>query len=207
MKSKIKAGSNNKAKGTTMFSRSIMIKIAIGVCLILVAMYTRAAASSDVGLKGFGPRIGYVDPEGTFDGSVELGMVFDFGEFAKQLRWDGSISYWSTGQDYKYHNGNRYDTYSWKLSDLALRSGLNYHFTQGDWVPYLGGGLGMHFYTWDYNEAPFYSNSSDSKFGIYLDGGIEHKLSANWTGQMQVQLDFADPDQTALLFNFIYRLH
>jgi hypothetical protein len=134
-------------------------------------------------------------------------VAFEFGECARQLHWDGSVSFWSTGRNWPYYDNFRnYYKYNWKLRDLVLRSGVNYHFLEGEWVPYAGGGLGLHFYSWDYNGAPYYNNVNDTKFGLYIDGGIEHEFIENWTGQMQLQFDFAGPDQTALLFNLIYRL-
>ena len=116
------------------------------------------------------------------------------------------MSFWSSGRNYRYYHDDRYDKYDWTLRDFVLRSGVNYHFVEGEWVPYAGGGLGLHFYSWDYSGAPYYNNANDTKIGLYIDGGLEHQFSANWTGQMQLQFDFAEPDQTALLFNLIYRL-
>lgn len=173
-------------------------------CLVLGALSTDAIAQSNIGFKGIGPRIGYVDPGDNLDGTVELGVVFEFGEFVPKLNWDGSVSFWSTGRNYQYPGGSSYD---WTLRDLVLRSGVNYEFLEGEWVPYAGGGLGLHFYSWDYSGAPSYSNTSDTKFGLYIDGGVEHEFSTSWTGQLQLQFDFAEPDQTALLFNLVYRLN
>ena len=191
-----------------MNSRFSLVTVFVGACIVLSAFCTEASAESNLGFKGIGPRIGYVDPDGPYDGTVEFGVAFEFGEFARQLHWDGSVSFWSTGRDYPYwdNSRNNWYRYNWKLRDFVLRSGVNYHFLEGEWVPYAGGGLGLHFYSWDYNHAPYYNNNSDSKLGAYIDGGIEHEFSENWTGQMQLQFDFADPDQTALLLNFIYRL-
>jgi len=182
---------------------SALLMVFVGTCIMLSACYTDAAAESDLGFKGIGPRIGYVDPDGPFDGTVEFGVAFEFGELVRRLHWDGSVSFWSTGRDYLFGN----DRYDWKLRDVILRSGVDYHFVEGPWVPYAGGGLGLHFYSWDYNNAPNWANNDDTEFGLYIDGGIEHQFSENWTGQLQLQFDFADPvDQTALLFDLIYRL-
>ncbi len=188
--------------------RSVMAMVFVGACVLLSAGYTQASDDSNIGMKGIGPRIGYVDPSGALDGTVELGVVFDFGQFVPQLHWDGSVSFWSSGQNYHYydypHHYDRY--YDWTLRDLALRSGVNYHFLEGEWVPYVGGGLAIHFYSWNYNGMPDSPTASDTKVGLYFDGGISHEFNEDWTGQMQIQSDFADPDQTALLFNLIYRL-
>jgi hypothetical protein len=176
-------------------------------CVLFSAGAAVAATKSDIGFKGIGPRLGYVDPEGELDGTAEFGLAFEFGEFVPQLHWDGSVNFWSTGRNYPYYdNHHNYFRYNWTLRDFVLRSGVNYHFLEGAWIPYAGGGLGLHFYSWDYNGAPYYNNTSDTKLALYIDGGIEHQFSKAWTGQMQLQFDFANPDQTALLFNLIYRL-
>lgn len=182
--------------------------VVVGACILLSTCCIEASAKSDIGFKGIGPRIGYVDPEGGLDGTVEFGVAFEFGEFVRQLHWDGSVSFWSSGRDWQYPHGD-FHKYNWTLRDFVLRSGVNYHFLEGEWVPYAGGGLGLHFYSWDYAGPPDYlgyPNANDTELGLYIDGGIEHKFSETWTGQLQLQLDFADPDQTALLFNLIYRL-
>lgn len=189
-----------------MKTRTTLVMVFVGACFLLSACGMEAYASSDIGFKGIGPRLGYVDPEGGFDGTVEFGVAFEFGEFVPQLHWDGSVSYWSTGHEWEYYDGNSYRKYDWSLSDFVLRSGVNYHFLEGEWVPYAGGGLGLHFYSWDYSGTPSRGNSSDAEFGFYIDGGIQRTFSEKWLGQLQLQFDFADPDQTALLFNLIYRL-
>ncbi len=199
-----------------MITRSVTSLVLVGACLALSTGYTAAFAEkiykhtqteSNLGLKGMGPRIGFVDPEGVLDGTVEIGMVFDFGEFTPQLKWDGSVSFWSSDRTYRYydtpHNDWRY--YDWKLRDLILRSGVNYYFMADEWVPFVGGGIGMHFYSWDYNDYPNHPSPSETRIGIYIDGGIEHDFGESWTSQVQLQFDSADIDQTALMFNFIHR--
>lgn len=173
-----------------------------GACVMLLSVSTIASAESDIGFKAIGPRLGFVDPGSNLDGTIEFGAAMEFGEFVRQLHWNGSVSFWSTSREYHYFN----DNYDWTLRDIILRSGVDYHFLEGDWEPYAGGGLGLHFYSWDYSNAPNYSNSNDNKIGLYIDGGVEHPLSERWTGKLEVQLDFAEPDQTALMFNLLYVL-
>jgi opacity protein-like surface antigen len=190
-----------------MYTRSAIVMVFIGACLLITVCSTDASATSDIGFKGIGPRLGFVDPQGSLDGTVEFGVAMEFGEIVRQLHWDGSVSFWSSGRHYNYYDSHRdYFRYDWTVRDIILRSGVNYHFVEGPWVPYAGGGLGLHFFSWDYNGAPYYNNNSDTKLGLYIDGGIEHDFSRDWKGQVQLQFDFADPDQTALMFNLIYRL-
>jgi hypothetical protein len=196
--------------------RTLATQFSIGCCLLLSISQTDALAArlstnretqSDIGLKGLGFRLGIVDPEGALDETIELGVVFEFGELIPQLKWDGSLSFWRAGRNYRYwdNNHNDYRFYDWKLQDIILRTGVNYYFLGRDWVPFVGGGLGVHFYSWDYNNAPAYNNSDESKIGVYLDGGIERTFSDAWTGQLLLQFDSAELDQTAILFNLIHR--
>lgn len=188
--------------GKTMNTNFMKSLIMTGACAMLLAISTAAFAESDIGFKAIGPRLGYVDPGNDLDGAVEFGAAMEFGEFVRQLHWNGSVSFWSTGREYRYFN----DRYDWTSRDIILRTGVDYHFIEGDWEPYAGGGLGLHFYSRDYGNAPNYGDSDENKLGLYIDGGVEHQLGERWTGQLQVQLDFADPDQTALMFNLLYVL-
>lgn len=168
---------------------------------MLLAFGSVASAESNIGFKAIGPRLGFVDID-SFDETIELGVAMEFGEFVPQLHWDGSVSFWSTDREYHYFD-NRYD---WTLRDVIIRSGVNYHFIEGEWEPYAGGGIGMHFYSWDYSNAPNYNNADETKIALYIDGGVEHTFNENWKGQLQIQFDFAEPDQTALMFNLLYVL-
>lgn len=175
--------------------RASALCIAVGVTLA-----TPALAQSDIGLKGIGPRLGYVDPESSLDGTLVIGGDVQLGEFVPQLKWDASLSYWRSEQDWSFAGYH----YNWSLSDLAVRSGVNYHFLEGDWEPYAGGGLGLHFYSWDHDGAVVADDDSETEFGVYIDGGVHHQFSSQWSGQAQVQLDFNDVDQTTLFVQAIY---
>ncbi|MBI5058603.1 outer membrane beta-barrel protein [candidate division KSB1 bacterium] len=180
---------------------SLTLTILLAVFSVLSAP-AAFAAQPDIGFKGIGPRLGYVDPESGLDGALEFGVDFQLGEWAPQLKWDASLSYWSSTQEWGWA-GRAYD---WSLNDLAIRTGVNYHFLQGDWEPYAGGGLGLHLYSWDYAGSPTYTDKDDSELGFYIDGGIHHQFNKQWSGQAQLQFDFADVDQTAILLQAIYHL-
>ena len=149
----------------SMYTTLIRVSVCTAVCLMVVAFTNAAVAKSDIGFKGIGPRIGYVDPEGGLDGTIEFGAAMEFGEFVRQLHWDGSVSFWSAGRDYNYYNGSGYRNYSWSLRDFILRSGINYHFLEGEWEPYVGGGLGLHFIRNLMDEVHF---TSDRRHGNQL---------------------------------------
>ncbi|MDD5088900.1 MAG: outer membrane beta-barrel protein [bacterium] len=175
----------------------------LALCAMMLGLTGTDAAASDIGFKGIGGRIGYVDPESDFGGTFTLGAVADLGTWIPQLHWDASLAYWSSSYDFGWAG----DSYDVTLSDFALRSGLKYHFIEGEWEPYAGGGLGLHFYSWDADWPHGYSGEdSDSEVGFYIVGGVEHQLNDTWKVSGEVQLDWADPDQTAIQINAIYSL-
>lgn len=181
--------------------RSILL--AVTMSLLLLGLTSAGLAQSDIGFKGIGGRLGYVDPEGSWDGTISFGVVADLGTFVRQLHWDAAITYWASSQDYKYPP---YGSYSWSISDFAIRSGVKYPFIEGPWEPYAGGGLGLHFFSWD-NKWHGYSHDADeTDFGLYIVGGVEHRFNTRWKGSAELQLDFADWDQTNVQINLIHIL-
>lgn len=182
--------------------RSLFLALMIGG--MLFGLTASGHAETDIGFKGIGGRIGYVDPEADYDGTFTLGLVADLGTWVRQLHWDASLSYWSSGYDFDW-TGHDYDV---TLTDFALRSGVKYHFIEGPWEPYAGGGLGLHFFSWDADWPHDYRNAedSDTEFGFYIVGGVEHRFSDQWKASGELQFDWADLDQTSVQVNVIYLL-
>ena len=61
---------------------------------LLFGFASLSYASSDIGLKAIGPRLGFIDPEGAFDGGLNFGVDFGLGTFVDQLYWDASVEFW-----------------------------------------------------------------------------------------------------------------
>ncbi|MBK6765077.1 MAG: hypothetical protein IPG71_01855 [bacterium] len=189
-------------KTQTYFRLAVLAVIAVA----LLRGQQAYAADSDIGVKGIGLRLGYVDPESEYSGTVLLGAFADLGTITDKLYVDASLTYWSSDWDYNYYD------YDWtvSLTDIALRGGVKYHFSEGEWEPYAGGGLAMHFYSASY-ESPSgyswsYSGADGSDFGIYICGGVEKQLSEKIIGSGELMLDFSGVGQTALQVNLAYML-
>ena len=172
------------------------------VLVLAFAMAIPAMAATDIGFKGIGGRLAYVDPEGSYDGTIGFGAVVDLGEWIPQLHWDASVLYWSSSAGYSYGD--------FKIHDFGLRSSVKYHFITGPWKPYAGGGIGIHMYGWTYDYDPGYpyatSDNTETQFGIQILGGVEHQFNANWKGSAELELDFQDFGQTLIQANVIYML-
>jgi opacity protein-like surface antigen len=176
---------------------TLKIVLCMAFLMALLAVPAAMAAQPDLGLKGIGARIGYMDPEAG-DGAILFGANFDFGTWIEQLVWDGSIEYWTTGEDF--------GPYEYSYSNLALRSGVKYMFLPDQWRPFAGGGLGIHMFNFESEDQFGSYDDSDTELGFYIDGGVETDLSAKWTGAAEVRLDFVDFDQTSIVFTGTYRL-
>ena len=177
--------------------------ILISSLVVLTAGFSSAYAESDIGFKGIGGRLGYVDLDG-WEGTFNMGVVADLGTWMENLKWDASIEYWSSTE-----SAFGFDM---TISGLAFRSGVLYEFLQDKIRPRAGGGLGMHMMSWEWASPTFtgqYStvDDSESKFGFYLQGGVEMDLSDKLRGAADIRLDMVDDfDQTHIMFTVIYLL-
>jgi opacity protein-like surface antigen len=170
--------------------------------MLVLAVAIPVMAQTDVGFKGIGGRIAYVDPESGWDPTIGIGVVTDLGTWIPQLHWDASLLFWSTGEDFGYAD--------YTLRDIGLRSSVKYHFIEGPWEPYAGGGIGIHMFnfSYDYNNGYYIADydDSDTEFGIQILGGVEHQFNAQWKGSAELEFDFEDVGETLLQVNVIYML-
>lgn len=120
------------------------------VSLALLALATWSSGAHAFGLSGVGGRVGAVDPEGG-DGTLAAGAHLEFEESGSRLHVAPGFLYW--GKD--------------GFSDFNPNFDLFYHFSPAGHVsPYLGAGVGMHFYS---NDGP---GDPGSDFGANLFGGV-----------------------------------
>lgn len=156
-------------------------------------------AGTNIGLKGIGGRVGFVDPEGG-DGTFTLGVVADMGTWTENLPWEVALTYWGTGEDV--------GAYEWSYTNIAIRNTVAYMFEVGNKLyVYPGAGLGINLYSFDW-EGPGGATYDDSETDLTLMilGGFQFPITKNWHGQTELQFDIGDPDQTTVQFDFIYEL-
>lgn len=161
----------------------------------------QADQTGGLGLKGLGVRIGLTDPEGG-SSALMYGVHLDAGELVNHVHLVPSVEYWNVGNDVAQYNSD--------LSDLAFRLGVNFDFPLQDqrMVPYLGGGIGLHRFSFDTN-VPGVDSSSDTKFGIDIQGGARNQFTPNLSLFGELGYSFvSDANQLRLLggltYHFIY---
>jgi len=127
------------------------------------------------GFRGWGPRIGFtVDPD-----QIHFGAHVDFGNFADRVRFQPNFEL-GFGDD---------------LTLGSINGDIHYRFREDwdVWTPYLGGGLGLVFWSWDDGHP----NHDDTEFdlGASVIGGIERGLASGDRFFIETKLGLIDaPD-------------
>ena len=117
-----------------MFRRDwIRWSAALGVILLTGFLCATPSTSSAYSLTAVGPQIGATNPEGV-DGTMMFGADFDMEQAGSRIHLQPNFLYWN-------EQG---------LSDLNPNFDAFYHFSPAGRVsPYVGGGVGLHFYSSD----------------------------------------------------------
>ncbi len=162
------------------------------------ALAATAPESHGLGFQGLGARIGFVDPEGA-SSTVALGIHVDAGEIVQHVHLMPLAEYWKVGVS------------GVDVSDLTLATDINVDFPVegGRVIPYAGGGLGLHFVKVDDPFAPPGFDTSDTKLGLNIQGGIKNQAMPNLAIFGEVKYSFvSDVNQLKLMggftYNFIY---
>jgi opacity protein-like surface antigen len=179
---------------------------------ILAGLMFVSAASAKIGFMSIGGRVGYVKPEDPIDGTFGIGVVADLGTIVPALGLEGSVDYWSKSYDVGFMGFDE----SWTWSDIMIGATAKYMIpTQGSVMPYVGGGLALHMFKWDwecnYDEmyGEYYDDVCDGSdtetdIGFHAVGGIETKLSPNLRGGIEGRYAIADPDHFGIFGKLTY---
>jgi hypothetical protein len=136
-------------------TRTRMMMIGAAVGMALSSAVALAGPDSDIGFRGWGPRVGLsVNPD-----QVYFGAHIDYGNFAKHIRFQPNVEL-GFGDNVKLFTLN---------AEAAYRFSAQWDV----WSPYLGGGLGANIKSVDNSN----NNNSDTDIGLNLLGGIEKGLS------------------------------
>lgn len=105
----------------------------LGVALLMPVLLGSPTTAAAFDLYGADARVGVIDPDGV-DGTVALGAGLNFQQPSSHVHLMPHVMFWSS-------NG---------LSDVNANFDATYHFeSAGQVSPYIGAGMGMHFYSSD----------------------------------------------------------
>jgi len=159
----------------------------LALTLPLAPQMVRAAPPSDlgseVGFRGWGPRIGLTaDPD-----QLHFGAHLDFGNFARHVRFQPNVEV-GVGDN---------------LTLVTVNAEAAYRFRQtGDgWSPYLGGGPGLVFASVGDHGL---DDNTDTDLGVSALGGIEKVLSNGDRFFTEIKLGLVDSPDFKLTFGWTF---
>ncbi len=156
--------------------RNVLIIPLLALALGASSAWATADPANDVGFRGWGPRVGLtVNPD-----QVHFGAHLDFGNFARHVRFQPNVEV----------------GFGDNLTLVCANLEAAYRFRQSwdVWSPYLGGGLGANFASWDNNG---HGDNSSTDLGLNVLGGIEKGLSNGNRFFMEVKLGLVDESPDA----------
>ncbi len=133
-----------------------------------------ADPATDIGFRGWGPRIGVsLDPD-----QVHIGAHLDFGQFASRVRFQPNVEF-----GFSDHI---------KIYTFSAEATYRFRGYRNTWEPYLGGDLGAH--------IEKVGSRSRTDIGFSVLGGIEKGISNGNRFFIETKLSLSDvPDAKVTL--------
>lgn len=154
---------------------------AIAALVFSTAMLFALPAAADIGLRGWGPRVGASDSPDQIVGGVH----FDMGEFSRRVRFQPSFEI-GFGDDVISAAGNFMVSY--------------YFPVEGDFTPYAGGQLSAVFFDFDEGDG-----DSDTEIGPAGVGGFETRLDSGNRFLLELQVGFSDLPDMKLMAGWTFK--
>jgi opacity protein-like surface antigen len=181
----------------------------LAFCLCVLAA-NNAEAQSEVGFKGVGLEVGFVNPE-NIDATFGLGAFADFGTITPQIKLETYLDYWSKSEE----------EFGMKVSfrDIAVGGKVKYllNVSSNRIHPFVGGGIGIHFLNAeisfvDQNIGGFIIpgmsvSDSSTKLGLDLGGGFNAPVSPKMDFLTEMWIGIvSDVNQFSLKVGVLYNL-
>jgi opacity protein-like surface antigen len=182
--------------------------VALAILALLVGASVTLAASN-IGFKGIGGHLDYVDPENV-DATIGFGALVDLGMITPEIGLEGNVDYWSKSYDILFASSK------FRLISIGATGKYYFKLQNSPLRPFAGAGLALHLAkaTVDYNAGynPYFgfagsTSASDTKIGIDLCGGTLYGLNEklDLLGELRYRL-VSDVNQLDLRAGVIYRL-
>jgi hypothetical protein len=172
-----------------------------GILVLGLVAGSALYAKTDIGLKGVGGKIGWVDPEGGIKSTIAFGAVADLGKLSPQITLEGELLYW----------GKSYEEPGWKFtySQIYISGIAKYYFNHkkgAQFEPYAGAGLGL-IIGKAKTESPateyWHGTSTDNSntgLGIHFVGGAKYPFAKDKYGFAEAR--FSMGGDNADIFGF-----
>lgn len=180
--------------------------------LSLVLGASAALAEADLGFKGIGGHLDYVDPE-NIDAVFGFGGVVDLGTIAPKVGLQADVDYWS--KSYDFGGGFFATTVDATFRVISIGATAKYYIpvSSKNMHPFAGGGLAVHLTDFSIDASgydDYYSDSADAsetKVGFDLCGGTMYNLSKKLDGYGELRFRFvSDVNQFVLRAGLVYKL-
>lgn len=138
-----------------MHGKRVLTVLIAMLCALPLATPADAEPESDIGFRGWGPRVGLTfNPD-----QVHVGAHLDFGNFARHVRFQPNVMV-GFGDD---------------LTFVSLNADAAYRFSErwDVWTPYLGGGIGANFASAGDDGL---DGDTNTDLGLSILGGIDKGL-------------------------------
>jgi len=180
--------------------------------MVLAGLLFVNAASAKIGFMGIGGRVGYVKPEDPIDGTFGVGVVADLGTIVPALGLEAAVDYWSKSYDDSFMGSDA----EWTYNDIIISATAKYMIpTQGSVMPYVGGGLAVHMFSWEWTCSYSYNgyfdelveetcDDSKTEFGFHAVGGIKTALSPNLHGGIEGRYAITEVDHFGIFALITY---
>ena len=156
--------------------------IALLTCVLVLTLGASAAsAQANLGFKGVGLRVGYVNPE-NIDATFAFGVFTDLGTFHPNVSFETYMNYWSKSMD-----EGSFGEVSFRDIVVGAKAQYMFNLANPKIRPFVGAGLSLHFLhgeasvpTMTYGTITIPGTSidtSDTKLGLDFGGGLRAGLS------------------------------
>lgn len=156
--------------------------------------------NSGLGLKRLGVEAGLVDPEAV-GSTIGFGVFADLGNLAHDIRLSSHLGYWSKSE-------NAFGAEA-SLRDISVgaRARYMFHVASPKLQPYVGTGLGLHFFNTKVEVPGFSVEDSATKLGLDLGGGVLTPVSPKTDLFADLWYTVADIDMLSMKAGVSFRLN
>ena len=157
-------------------------------------------SNSGLGLTALGVEAGLVDPEAA-GSTIGFGAFANLGNIARDVRLSSHLGYWSKSENAFGAEASVRDI------SVGARAKYMFHVSSPKLQPYVGTGLGLHFFHMKAGIPGSMFEDSVTKLGFDLGGGVLTPVSPKTDLFGDVWYTVADIDQFSMKVGLAFRMN